>query len=132
MLMSCVLAQTRDFVCVKDIAAGISRALEAPNLEPFTACNLGCGRAIPILQLAETMRGFFPRWESRFNYAPAPPGDIAQSAADIPAARRSLSYRPQYSLETGLAEMLQAVQTSEANGRRSPVSSRLQIPHRLS
>src|SRR5437762_329745 len=48
-------AQTRDFVYVKDIAAGISLALEATGLDPFTACNLGRGRAVSILQLAETM-----------------------------------------------------------------------------
>ena len=54
--------QTRDFVYVKDIAEGISRALEAPNPDLFTACNLGCGRAISVLELAETMRRFFPLW----------------------------------------------------------------------
>jgi UDP-glucose 4-epimerase len=100
--------QTRDFVYVKDIAEGISRALEAPNLEPFTACNLGCGRAISVLELAETVRRFFPQWRSGFQHVPAPPGDIVQSAADISAAQRWLSYRPQYSLETGLAELSQA------------------------
>ncbi|HEX4667109.1 MAG TPA: NAD-dependent epimerase/dehydratase family protein [Chthoniobacterales bacterium] len=97
--------QTRDFVYVQDIAAGISRALEAPDLAPFTVCNLGCGRAVSILQLAEMMREFFPHWQSAVERAPMPPGDIVRSEADISAAQRLLDYRPQYSLTSGLAEM---------------------------
>ena len=97
--------QTRDFVYVQDIATGISRALEATDLAPFTVCNLGCGHAASILQLAETMRGFFQQWKSEFEHAPMPPGDIVRSEADISAAQRLLQYRPEHSLESGLAEM---------------------------
>jgi UDP-glucose 4-epimerase len=99
--------QTRDFVYVQDIAAGILRALEAPGLAPFTVCNLGCGEAVSILQLAETMRRFFPRWQRAFKRAPMPLGDIVRSESDISAAQRLLDYRPRYSLASGLAEMFQ-------------------------
>lgn len=100
--------QTRDFVYVKDIADGILLALQASGLEPFTVCNLGGGSAVSVLQLAETMRALFPDWTRPFQHAAAPPGDIVQSQADISVAQRLLSYRPQYSLESGLAAMLRA------------------------
>lgn len=99
--------QTRDFVYVKDIALGIASALETSGLDPFTVCNLGSGSAVSIRQLVATMGGFFPDWPGSVREAPARHGDILRSAADIAAARRLLSYQPRYSLESGLAEMLQ-------------------------
>jgi UDP-glucose 4-epimerase len=99
--------QTRDFVFVKDIARGIASALEISELNPFTVCNFGSGAAVAIRQLVSTMRQFFPEWSGAIKEAPARHGDIVRSAAEISAAQRLLSYRPRYSLESGLAEMLQ-------------------------
>jgi UDP-glucose 4-epimerase len=99
--------QTRDFVFVKDIALGIASALEISDLDPFTVCNLASGAAVTIRQLVANMRRFFPEWSGVVKEAPARPGDIVHSAADISAAQRLLSYQPCYSLESGLAEMLQ-------------------------
>jgi UDP-glucose 4-epimerase len=99
--------QTRDFVFVKDIALAIASALEISGLDPFTVCNLGSGAAVSIRQLVATMRQFFPEWSGSINEAPARLGDIVHSAADISAAQTLLSYQPRYSLESGLAEMLQ-------------------------
>jgi len=99
--------QTRDFVYVKDIAAGIARALEATGLAPFTVCNLGRGSVVSISELVETMRTFFPSWSGTIEHAPAPPGDIVQSQADISAAQRLLAYQPRHSLSSGLTAMLQ-------------------------
>lgn len=98
--------QTRDFVYVKDVASGIARALEVPGLDPFTVCNLGRGSAVSIRQLATTLRAFFPDWKKPLRDAPARLGDIVHSVADISVAQRLLSYRPRYTLESGLAEML--------------------------
>ena len=98
--------QTRDFVYVKDISIGITRALEVSGLGPFTVCNLGSGSATSIRQLAATIRTFFPHWTGSLKEAPARAGDILHSVADISAAERLLSYRPGYTLESGLAEML--------------------------
>jgi len=98
--------QTRDFVYVKDIASGIARALEIPELAPFTVCNLGSGSAASIRQLATTLRAFFPEWIKPLQEAPARLGDIVHSVADISVAQRLLSYQPKHTLESGLAEML--------------------------
>ncbi len=100
--------QTRDFVYVQDIAAGIALALQANGLEPFTVCNLGGGSAVSITHLAEAMRAFFPEWKAGFREAAAPPGDIVRSEAEIAAARRLLAYQPRYSLTSALSEMFSA------------------------
>ncbi|MGI8437850.1 MAG: NAD-dependent epimerase/dehydratase family protein [Chthoniobacterales bacterium] len=97
--------QTRDFVYVADLTRGLSAALAAPGLPPFTVCNLGTGNAITIRALAETMRLLFPGWSGAVEHGPALPGDIVHSQATIEVARRLLGYEPKYSLETGLAEM---------------------------
>ncbi len=99
--------QTRDFVYVTDIARGIAQALEMVRLESYIVCNLGTGRAVSIRELAGTMRAVFPDWNGSVQAAPAPPGDIVHSQASIAAAGRLLGFRPAYSLETGLARMMQ-------------------------
>jgi UDP-glucose 4-epimerase len=98
--------QTRDFVYVNDIVSGIAHALAASGLDPFTACNLGSATAVSIRQLATALRAFFPAWTRPVQEGPARPGDIVHSVADISVAQRLLSYRPRYTLESGLAEML--------------------------
>lgn len=101
-------SQTRDFVYVSDIARGIAQALSATDLAPFTVCNLGTGRAVTIRTLAEIMRKNFPAWPGRLETGPALPGDIVHSQASIAAAQRLLNYRPEDSLEAGLAKLLAA------------------------
>ena len=99
--------QTRDFVYVTDITRGIAQALETASLEPFIVCNLGTGRAVSIRELAETMRTIFPDWKGSVQPAPALRGEIVHSQASIAAAGRRLGFKPAYSLETGLARMMQ-------------------------
>jgi len=100
--------QTRDFVYVTDIARGIAQALETTDLEPYVVCNLGTGRAVSIRELAATMRAIFPEWKGTFESAPAPPGDIVHSQASIASATSLLGFKPAYSLEEGLIEMMQS------------------------
>jgi UDP-glucose 4-epimerase len=99
--------QTRDFVYVTDIACGIVQALETSSPEPYIVCNMGTGRAVSIRELAGAMRAMFPDWKEDFQTGPVPPGDIVHSQASIAAAGRLLGFRPAYSLEAGLARMLQ-------------------------
>ena len=98
--------QTRDFVYVTDITRGIAQALDA-SLEPFIVCNLGTGRAVSIRELAEIMRTIFPDWKGSLQPAPALRGEIVHSQPSIAAAGRRLGFKPAYSLETGLARMMQ-------------------------
>jgi len=103
-------SQTRDFVHVRDIARGIAQALVAFGLGQFTVCNLGTGRAVSIRELVEIIGSFFPSWDGRLESAPARPGDILNSQADISAARRLLGYDPAHLLEAGLAAIVHSNQ----------------------
>lgn len=99
-------SQTRDFVYVTDIVRGIAQALFVDGLSPFSVCNLGTGRAVSIQQLAGIMQKLFSGWQGSIATAPALPGDIAHSQASLAAAQSLLSYRPEISLEAGLAQLL--------------------------
>ncbi len=101
-------SQTRDFVYVADLVRGIAQALSVPNLPPFTVCNLGTGRSVSIGQLAGVMQALFPDWTGNITHGPALPGDIAHSQATVAAAQSLLNFRPEISLEAGLAKLLVA------------------------
>ncbi len=100
--------QTRDFVYVADLVRGIAQALRVADLPPFTVCNLGSGRAVSIGQLVALLRELFPDWNGAIAHGPALNGDIVHSQASIARAQRVLGYRPEISLEAGLAKLLTA------------------------
>ncbi len=101
-------SQTRDFVFVKDIAAGFIQALTVP-LQPgsATVCNLGTGRSLSLLNLVEMMQNYFPHWQPTISFRPARVGDIQHSHADISQARADLGFMPQWSIEAGLRDLIE-------------------------
>ncbi|MEP6822168.1 MAG: NAD-dependent epimerase/dehydratase family protein [Chthoniobacterales bacterium] len=101
-------SQTRDFVYVADLVHGIVQALSVAKLPTFAVCNLGTGRSVSIGQLADILRTLFPDWKGKIENGPALPGDITHSQASVAAAQSLLGYRPDVSLEAGLAKLLAA------------------------
>lgn len=94
--------QTRDFVFVKDIArANIFAAL---NLDKGQVYNVAAGAHYTLLELVAILSKIF-NYEAQINFAPARAGDIKESFADISKITAS-GFKPEYSLETGLKEML--------------------------
>ena len=93
--------QQRDFVHVDDIAAG---TLAAPGHAPGTY-NLGTGRGTSLNALASLLVERLAPAASP-QYAPAQPGELRYSVADIGAARRALEYAPSRALETDLASVI--------------------------
>ncbi|HBY96918.1 MAG: NAD-dependent epimerase/dehydratase family protein [Ardenticatenaceae bacterium] len=95
--------QRRDFVHVDDVAGATLAALQAPT---GATCNVGSGRATSVNEIAALLI-------SRINpkigpaYAPAPPGELRNSIADITAARQLLGYEPQRSLATHIDEVIE-------------------------
>ena len=91
--------QTRDFVHVDDVVRANIAAALAPGVTG--AFNIGSATAVTINRLAELMRtlGASP---AVIEHAPARPGDVRHSRADITAAREALGFRPQMQLEDGL------------------------------
>jgi UDP-glucose 4-epimerase len=94
-------AQTRDFVHVGDVVQANLKAADTPGVRG--AFNIGSGTRISINGLVDrlrtTMDGLLP-----VRYAPARPGDVRDSLADITAARTAFGFEPRIGLTTGLAD----------------------------
>jgi UDP-glucose 4-epimerase len=96
--------QSRDFVFVEDVVAANLRAAEAPDA-PGGAFNIGSGTATTINDLVRAIAAVAGRTPT-VRHAPARPGDIRHSRADISRARRSLAFAPATSLRDGLLTTL--------------------------
>ena len=93
--------QQRDFVHVRDIAAG---TVATVGRSPGTY-NLGTGRGLTLNRLGGTARAHDGR-DSGNGARPGAGGELRYSVADISAARETLGYTPTRSLETDLAEVV--------------------------
>jgi UDP-glucose 4-epimerase len=98
-------SQSRDFVYVKDVvkalilAAGSDDAAAGP-------VNIGTGSAVAISRLWDLIASLAGRHPAPA-YAPARAGDILHSLACIDRAEALLGYKPDFSLEQGLAATLE-------------------------
>jgi dTDP-L-rhamnose 4-epimerase len=99
--------QRRDFVHVRDLAAGCVLALENAKARD-EVFNLGGGVAYSVLEIAERLGKVLGKAhlqpQVRGNYRA---GDIRNCYADISKAGRLLGYRPRITLEAGLATLAQ-------------------------
>jgi dTDP-L-rhamnose 4-epimerase len=117
--------QRRDFVHVRDLAAGCVLALENP-----VACdevfNLGSGKSCTIGEVAERLGAVLnkqeltPRLSSSYRA-----GDIRHCFADISKARNVLGYEPRISLEAGLSELSQWLQGRADEDRSEAAAAEL-------
>lgn len=92
--------QSRDFVYVEDVVQANLRASQVAQAQG-EVYNIGCGRSTTIGELAGLLNqllgtGLEPE------FAPARPGDVRCSLADISRARVGLEYAPAFSLAEGL------------------------------
>jgi UDP-glucose 4-epimerase len=99
--------QTRDYVYVTDVAAGIVRALQlqldlAPRVDA-RAFNIGTGIGTSVLDLAASLRRV-AGVDSRVEFAPRRLGEQQDSFVRIDKARRELDWTPRVGLDDGLAE----------------------------
>jgi UDP-glucose 4-epimerase len=104
--------QQRDFVHVEDIAAG---TMAAPGKTPGTY-NLGTGRGTSLNQLAAALVDKIAP-DRPASHAPAPPGELRFSVADIAAARRALGYAPARSLQRDLDAVIDDIRNRGASTR---------------
>jgi nucleoside-diphosphate-sugar epimerase len=93
--------QTRDFVNVRDVVQANLRAASTPGVRG--AFNIGSGSGIAINSLVRKLADI-ARLEPRVQHAPARPGDVRDSLADISAAREAFGFEPAVDLDEGLAE----------------------------
>ncbi len=93
--------QTRDFTYVSDVARGILAAGLAENAIGETI-NLGSGREISILELANQVAGVVGGQPAQVQHEAPRPGDVRRLWADTAKARNLLGFDPLVELRTGL------------------------------
>ena len=97
--------QQRDFVSVYDVARACRLAMETPRAEG-KVFNIGSGHRYAIRTVAQRMAAVLgkprirPEITGQYRV-----GDIRHCFADISLAREVLAYKPQVSLEDGLADL---------------------------
>jgi UDP-glucose 4-epimerase len=101
--------QTRDFICVKDVAIAFAKSLTTPTLSNSSLiCNVGTGNSISLIQLVEILKNCFPNWRSEIRFAPSRTGDIQHSQANISRASSLLNFTPQWSVQAGMELLVQS------------------------
>ena len=95
--------QTRDFTYVEDAVRALVLAASAGDEAVGQPINVGCGRPTSVLRVLEMLVGLLDvRLPPEF--AAPRTGDVRHTQADLSRARWALGYRPETSLEEGLAE----------------------------
>jgi len=103
--------QTRDFVHVKDVAQANLNAL-LHNKPNYQAINIGTGKPITILELAETLTKLYnkpnlkPHISNEYRK-----GDIRHCYADITKAQELLLFKASTTLQNGLTELAEWAKT---------------------
>lgn len=95
----------RDYTHISDVAPMITTMLDQPPEGPsrHEIYNLGNSSPAPVdtlLSILERATGC----TAERDYAPAPPGDVTLTYADISKANARFGYAPRMSLEAGLAD----------------------------
>ena len=101
--------QTRDFTYIANVVDAVLRAVTAPRASG-AVINVATGSRISLNKLFEAMRTLTGR-EVKPRYAPARPGDVKDSQADIMRAHDLLGYEPLVSFEEGLRRTLEWYRT---------------------
>lgn len=107
--------QSRDFVYVTDVARANLDAAMAPGRQVAGRFfNIAGGRSVSLLDLTVSLNELTgQRLDPEF--APARPGDVRHSQADISAARAAIGYTATVSLKEGLRHTLDFYRTSEGS-----------------
>jgi UDP-glucose 4-epimerase len=92
--------QSRDFTFVGNVVHGNLLAADAPGVAG-QVINVACGQTTSLLELLEAINQVLGT-DVEPIHAPARPGDIRESMADVALARRLLGYQPQVGLIDGL------------------------------
>jgi UDP-glucuronate 4-epimerase len=97
----------RDFTYIDDIVQGTIAAHDRPSGSGVHRIyNLGNHRPERLLDFIAVFERLLGATASK-QLLPMQPGDVAESYADIEAARRDLGFEPKTTIETGLASFVQ-------------------------
>lgn len=100
--------QTRDFVYVKDVVQANIKAMEGEIETGVYNIASGQGTSLNILSMT-----ILKVLDSVLHpvYEKARSGEVMHSVADISKARRTIGYKPEYSLEQGIREMVRIMRS---------------------
>ncbi len=93
--------ESRDFVNVKDVAAGVVAALDHPESNG-QVINLGSGENTSVIEIANILKRAYASGSDISITGDFRIGDIAHNKADISKAQALLGFNPSTSLEQGL------------------------------
>jgi UDP-glucuronate 4-epimerase len=111
----------RDFTYIDDIVEGVLRTSDDParanpdydpntpdpatSSAPWRVFNIGCERPVELLHYIEVIESCTGR-KAQKNMLPMQPGDVKETYADVSALVDAVGYRPQTSLEDGMARFV--------------------------
>jgi dTDP-L-rhamnose 4-epimerase len=98
--------QSRDFIDVRDVARAVLMAVESP-VSGAHVLNVGTGRGTSVGEVARLLANSLgasiaPELLGRFRA-----GDIRHCIADVSRAEAVLGFRPRYSLEEGIPDLIE-------------------------
>jgi UDP-glucose 4-epimerase len=97
--------QTRDFVYINDVVDANILAMDSEKGvgEVF---NIATGKSTSINRVAETLKHLMSREDLECIHTEPRPTDMKHGYADISKAKETLGYSPRFSIEQGLAELV--------------------------
>jgi UDP-glucuronate 4-epimerase len=111
----------RDFTYVDDIIEGVIRTLDhvaQPNSgwnsdapdpgtsrAPYRVYNIGANNPVHLMHFIEVLEGCLGR-KAEKNMLPLQPGDVPDTYADVKDLAAEVGYRPQTTVETGIANFV--------------------------
>lgn len=109
--------ESRDFVNVKDIAAGTIASIESKTSNGETI-NLGSGVNTSVIEIAEILKKHYGSSSEIWVTGDFRIGDIAHNKADIIKAQRILGFKPSISLDDGLKQFCTWVKGQDTDNSR--------------
>jgi UDP-glucose 4-epimerase len=97
--------QTRDYIHVADVVAALLAAEASEDAGPL---NVGTAVETTVLELVELVGRSAGRDDFEPDFAPAREGEVERTVLDTAAAAERLGWRAERTIETGLAQTVQA------------------------
>jgi UDP-glucose 4-epimerase len=108
--------QTRDFVYVKDVACAVRQAVESSASGAFNICSNTETNLLDLSGQLSKLTGC----DQKPAFMPSRTGEVNRSRLDYTLAERMLDWRPQISLDHGLAATVESMKDRPAAPPRRP------------